>query len=236
LASAPAAEQDRPSAAGRDEAWGTRSHNWFGLELAQDLAYTEGTSVCSPGSDEPYACFAGETPYDGMPHPEHAGRIRGGMAVANTRLLASYERLLSRRIGVLFRGGFAFGGYPSAAGQASFLPLHAELDARYYLVPREGGLDAFLFVGGGMAEVTSGTRVNVMDCADTACLQSPGPAGDTRDLRAYSQYGLTFVTAGLGATWMLADSFGLFGRLGAMAMFPASGAVVESSIGATAGF
>lgn len=115
------------------------------------------------------------------------------------------------------------------------MPVHAEVDGRYYIAGKDGGpLDAFLFLGTGIAQVDSDVTIDVLDCPPDSCLSS-GAGGLKKTVRANTVYGLMFVTAGIGATWMFDSSVGIFGRLGAMAMFPATGFVVEPSVGLTAG-
>jgi hypothetical protein len=233
-------EADRPSRSDRATHWESLPRNWLALELAQDFAGLESMDgACSPEgrSIGRVSCFEGEVPYGGAPHPERAGDVRGGVTAATTRLLASYERSLSRRIGVAFRGGFAFGDSLPKAHGSQFQPIHAELDARYYVAGKDGSpIDAFLFAGTGIAQVTTSVAVDVMDCPDVACVEAAEPDGSPRSLRLYVHRGLAFATAGFGATWMAGDRFGLFGRLGAMAMFPSTGFVIQPSVGMTTGF
>lgn len=249
----PAATRDpRRDTAARREPRGADAanayDNWLGLEIAQDLAlFPDTAAACSPESQATgdYRCYEGSEVYTGQPHPDAAGRVGSGYIPATARLLASYERALTTDFGLVLRGGFAFGDTTNEDnGRSGFMPVHLELDARYWFAdPAYGGatLNGFVVAGLGLAQVDAPITVDVADCADSAdpnCLSSTPAQGGAvyRKLTAYRRMGRGFATVGVGGLWSFSERTGLLVRLAGMLMAPAHGFVLEPSVGVVAGF
>jgi hypothetical protein len=221
------------------DAWTQVRKNWLGLEVASDFVILpSNTSLCDfetrgrRGID----CYEGDTLFEGEVHPDAAGAVRGGVVRETTRLLASYERLLTPIFGLAARGGLAF-QRASRGGRNGFMPFHLEADARFYLVPRgQGPVDVFLLAGAGIAQITSIVPVEVAECPEGACPESPESVEAVRELSARFHHGLAFATVALGSTWMVTDAFGLFGRMGVLSTFPAMSVILQPSVGVTTGF
>lgn len=238
--SAPAAgSQDRRAAETRGAPLATESSaetvspfaNRLGLELAQDFyLLADLRNACSAASRRSgTVCVDGNTPYVVAPNAREGGRVAGGMTIATHRLLASYERALTRRLGLLLRAGFVFGNTASRSA-LTFIPIHGEADAVYHLMGSRP-IDVFVFAGAGMTQVEASVRVQVLEC--TNC--TPDSAAP-RSLTVYNRSGAGFVSTGLGAHWLLIGRTSLLGRLGAIALFPEGGFVVQPSIGLATGF
>lgn len=213
-------------AEGTAEASGPYKKNLLGLHLAADFAFLSGKDVCA-GKD--FSCFyGGGIPYpaaatDGGPRPNYAGNLNGGAAPGTIRLLASYERLVTPNIGVGGRLGFAFGGGPKAANGASFLPVHIEVRGKYWIgrgVFSRKGLRPYVFLGGGMAQVDAKLTVTILDTKS-----------GQHQLDAYRKLGQGFIAGGGGAMYAFGQNHGLVVNLNLMYMLPASGPVIEPSLG-----
>lgn len=226
--------------------------NWLGFHIAQDLAIVGGSDVCSQASqnNDGFACFYKDTEQQYLldPQPGVANKISTGMALATTRFMLSYDRVITKNIAIGLRGGFAIGGGPAAGANkdVKFLPIHGELRGSYWF-GREPfskvGLRPYIHVGGGVAQVDAKLPVTVRDCG-TIAGQPVDPAsqiyknctrnqaqGDPLELDAYKKLGQSFVTIGGGALYALSPNSGLQLNLNIMFMLPTTGQVIEPSLG-----
>lgn len=211
--------------------------NWIGLHFAADLAMVSGDNVCQ-NSD--FACFYEDGTRVGSNGATFGGagtspgNVQSGFALGTFRILASYERLLTANIGLEGRFGFAFGGAPSAKG-VSFLPIHAEVRGKYWLLGALGQRmfpRPYLNLGGGVAQVDAKVRVLIaQDCSTAGGACTPTPEVD-----AYQQMGVGFVTLGLGVLIPIGPNYGINANLNAQYMLPKSGLVVQPAAGFEYGF
>jgi len=205
--------------------------NWLGLHFAADFAFLSGSNVCTRGSS--FDCYyAGGHPYTGTPVQNQGGNLNGGAAPGTVRLLLSYERVIWRNLAGEVRAGFAFNGGPKAPDGTSFLPIHLELRAKYWFgrdVFSKKGFRPYGYLGGGIAQVDAKLTVTVYDPVSN-------PAQPTPQLDAYRKFGQSFISFGVGAMYAFAPTHGLVLNVGAMYLFPASGLVLEPTLGYEIGF
>jgi hypothetical protein len=160
--------------------------NWFGLHIAQDVAFVGGKDVCTQANqaDNYYACYyAGSStaPYMNEPYP--GVNVNTGLVAATTRVLLSLDRVITPNITLGGRIGFAFGGgppngrlvtYQSGTTTVStvtdegtkFFPVHIEARVAYWFGSRvfERKLRPYVHAGGGMAEFDAKVKIPVRDC------------------------------------------------------------------------
>ncbi len=234
--------------------------NWIGVHFAADIGFVQGANVCSTANED-FQCFAagGETAYpaalpaalDGEPgelgDPYPGSGIGSGASGGTLRALLSFEHAFSQRISAAARLGYAFRGGPTGIGGRSFLPLHVEGRAQYWLRGlRAAGLQPYLHVGAGLAQVDiKKTGITVRDCsqlperqafldcvnAENAYDSANVPELPTQSLDSYRKLGKGFATAGGGVTVPLVRNAKLQVNLNAMLMLPSVGLVLQPSIG-----
>jgi hypothetical protein len=234
--------------------------NWLGIHFAADIGFIQGANVCAT-SNEDFECFAagGDTAYpaalpaalDGKPgelgDPYPGTGIRSGASGGTLRALVSFEHAFSNRFSAAARLGYAFGGGPAGIGGRSFLPVHVEGRAQYWLRGLSAkGVQPYLHVGGGLAQVDiEKTGVTVRDCsqlptrrefldcinAENAYDSGNDPELPRQSLDSYRKLGKGFATAGGGVTVPLVGHANLQINLNAMLMLPSVGFVLEPSIG-----
>jgi len=204
---------------------GKFKRNLIGLHVAPDFAWLSGSDVCA---SKDYSCFyAGNQQYLGTPQKGHGGSLNGGLAPGTVRILASYERLFTENIGAEARAGFAFNGGPKAKNGPAFLPVHLEVRGKYWFgkdVFTRKGLRPFVALGGGMAQVDAKLAVTIYDPTLPANARTP-------QLDAYRKLGQGFVAGGGGAMYAFGINHGLVLNLNLMVMLPATGFVIEPSLG-----
>jgi hypothetical protein len=194
------------------------------------------SSVCADQTD--YACFSGDSQYEaGVPYMPARGvddRVAGGPALATTRVLLGYDRLLGEKISLGARVGYAFGGAPARNGGAAFFPFHLEARAAYWFGAHpffSGGLRPYVVVSGGASQVDAKRTVTVQN-------QDPQPNGmmvpaaaKEQDLTAWRKTGTSFVALGLGALFPLSKTGGLLAELKAQEMIGNPATVIALQIG-----
>jgi hypothetical protein len=249
-----------------DEPRRTPSHaHWFGLQLAADVGFIGGSNVCT-SADRDFDCYTAgaHSPYPaalpasvaasaGEPGDPYPGTgIGTGAALGTWRLLVSYEHPLIEQVSIGARLGYAWGGAPTSAGAKSFLPIHAEGRLSYWLRGLSAdGVRPYLHLGGGFAQVdVHKSGVTVRDCSEVPerlafldCISAKNaydsanrPDLPTKKLDAYRKLGHAFVTVGGGALFGLGGETALQLNLNAMLLLPATGFVLEPSVGLVHGF
>ncbi len=205
------------------------ARNWLSLSVQQDwLVYDRTRPVC--GSAQ-YTCFAGANEYTGAIWPVYGNQVSGGLALATTRVLVGYERLIGGHFALGARAGFAFRGGPSLRG-AEFLPAHAELRMAYYFGSdpfAEPGVRPYLAVGGGLAEVRG--RVDVDYYEDSKAYNQ----AHKQTLDAWRKTGRGFIAPTLGAQFAFTRSFALTLEVRLLAMLGTSGYAPAASVGFSQG-
>jgi hypothetical protein len=134
----------------------------------------------------------------------------------------------------------------------AFLPIHAELRVSHWFgsdVLSKQGFRPYVHAGGGLAQVDAKVETQVRDCgligprgspeyAD--CASGAIPSSDPRlrevTLDAWKKLGQGFATVGGGVVYAFTERFGIQLNLNLMLTLPATGFVIEPSLGATMGF
>jgi hypothetical protein len=213
---------------------------WVGAVAQSDLLFLPGGHPCSQQSQSAatYACFRrDDEQYVGT--PDVSGSESIGVAYGTTRLLVHIERPVVSRLTLGGRIGVAFGGGPTPAQGAAFLPMHLELRAAWWVGPpldARAGLRGFVAPSGGLAQV-DGARAVVVDgcrpgsvCPPATNAQPGGANPDRQSLDAWVKTGLGFVGVGGGVMWSFAGGSGAVLELKAMQLFPSSGTTLSPSL------
>lgn len=221
------------------------------LTGALDIALVGGQeNVCSPESNDAYACFVtstGEQFYGNPADVAGSNGISGGLGIGGARVMLGADYMLLRDVGLGLgaRVGFAFGGSPSSdttppegSGHSqakSFLPLHAEGRASFFFPGgghfETGGIKGHGFLGGGVAQVNASVPVKVCDQAKTEGDTGGCSEGRLENVDAYQITGLNFIGFGGGASYMITDLVGVTGEVKFMVMLPTTGFVISPTIG-----
>ncbi|AUX29990.1 MULTISPECIES: hypothetical protein [Sorangium] len=226
--------------------------SWVGLTFSPDVALFSGREVCSLASQERgnFVCLRGDgTRYDGAPTPGVANDVNLGFALATSRVALAYDRLVLDNLTVGGRVGFAAGG--TTGGGASFLPLHLEARAQYFLMARpfaELGARPFVLAAAGVAQVDAEVDVEVLEDAAacgagpaiTSPCTRPGRSGRVEErqqtLAATRQAGQGFASLGAGVAYAPLEAVSLNLALRASLTFPAVTAVLSPEVGLSLGF
>jgi hypothetical protein len=202
------------------------ARHWFGVHMGSAQLLLNRGSVCQPGGEPSYTCYALTGPQRGQPYAaktqsEDLG-IDGATAGphrSQVRLLLSFDEALSPRFTVGGRVGYAFtngwlGGpdqYDDGRHGGLLLPLHAEARAKWWLLPLTARhLRAFVGAGGGVAEFVGHEYVGDSDA----------------NLEVWKQSGKGFVSADAGLMLGLVRSLALEGSLDINFMFPKTGSAI----------
>ncbi|WP_437735818.1 hypothetical protein [Sorangium sp. So ce1335] len=227
--------------------------NWVALTFSPDVALFSGRDVCAVASQasDNYVCLRGDgTRYDGTPTPGVANDVNLGFALATLRVALAYDRLVLDNLTVGGRVGFAAGG--TTGGGASFLPLHLEARAQYFLTARpfeQLGARPFVLAAAGVAQVDAEVDVQVLEDA-AACgadpldraspCTRPGRSGRVeprqQTLAATRQAGQGFASVGVGVAYAPVEAVSLNLALRAGLTFPAVTAVLSPEVGLSLGF
>ncbi|WP_437969523.1 hypothetical protein WMF04_09570 [Sorangium sp. So ce260] len=227
--------------------------NWVGLTFSPDVALFSGRDVCSLASQERdnFVCLRGDgTRYDGTPTPGVANDVNLGFALATSRVALAYDRLVLDNLTLGGRVGFAAGG--TTDGGASFLPLHLEARAQYFLMARpfeQLGARPFVLAAAGVAQVDAEVDVEVLEDA-AACgaadvtiaspCTRPGQSGRVEErvqtLAATRQAGQGFASLGVGVAYAPLEAVSLNLALRASLTFPAVTTVLSPEVGLSLGF
>jgi len=143
-------------------------------------------------------------------------------------------------------------------GGVAFAPLHAEFRGTLWFLPLGARpVSAYAGLGFGAAQVDSKTTVSEYDCANTLPQNNPdwnaavdGTYDDCRkgsknfnwkklpetNVDAWKKMGQGFVAVNLGVLFPVEDLGGLVLNVNGMYMLPASGLVLEPSLGIVAAF
>jgi len=213
--------------------------NWFGISFAQDIAFVGGKDLCTQANqaDKFTACYnSGSTTSPYLTEPYPGVNVGTGMVAATSRILLNYDRAFTPNITAGARVGFALGGGPPNNG-TKFTPFHLEARVKYWfgMKPLGRKLRPFVHLGGGLAEVDSKIKMTVRDCGTNCTGKVPARLPEVQ-LDAWKKYGLEFAAIGGGVVYAIQDRYGIQADVNVMYTFPASGLVLEPSIGVIAGF
>jgi hypothetical protein len=202
--------------------------NWIGLHIAGDIAILSGNNLCAKeGWDDNFRC------YDTVTNQQLAASILDAplwstsvsttAVYATTRVLLSYDRVVTPNITLGARVGMGFGGSPE------FRAYHIEARGAYWLVPLDQpGLEPYVGLAGGMAQVDAGVDARRQDAAGEQIIET--------SYNAYKLMGQAFVALSGGAVLPIGPSLGLQANVNVMILFPSSGFVIEPSLGGIVGF
>jgi hypothetical protein len=228
--------------------------NLVSVGVQFDLLNIKGIDrVCSADNADAasYACFLQGTSHQFFGKPAAVGNtngIQGGFAYADLRVIAGYDRQLSKSVGISLgaRVGFAIGGSPTpdnvpanASGALPFLPVHAEVRATYHIMGSmmdDKKFRPYVFVAPiGFAQVNAAVPVTVCDLNAPAAGETlpacPNGQGHQRQLNAYQITGRNFSGFGVGTTFGITPFFGFYAEAKVMFMWPTFGVVIAPTVG-----
>ncbi len=227
--------------------------NWITVAFSPDVSLVSGEGVCSAAgqSEDHFACFREDgSRYVGTPATGSgtANNINTGPALSTMRVILGFERLVLDNVGVGARVGFAFGG--ASDGGASFLPLHVEARASYWIGKgpfERPGVRPVVFVNGGLAQVDTKVDVQVVEdptaCgtpdANDVCSRSSGDGVREKriqQLTAYKQAGQGFAGLGVGVAYAPLVGLQLSLAVRGSVTFPVVSGVLSPEVGVALGF
>lgn len=213
--------------------------DWVFLTVQQDASWSSGEDPCTPANQQTsyVSCFrANGTQYLGTPRASDRASLAPGFTLATTRVALHYAHFVLPRLSLGGRAGLVVnGGGPRALGRdvRPFFPLHLELQAAWWpLAPRRGrGVGAFLFAGGGLAQIDtrSMTRVREDLSAPPAPSQLDNPPEQRLDV--YQRSGIGFASVGAGAAGPLSERMLWRAAVQGMTSFPAPGLTLGLELG-----
>ncbi len=229
---------------------GAASRWMFGVHFAPDLWLSSSAkNVCGGdnAANGTYSCYnSGKTTYNNtnnpaqtnnipMADPNWGGNVKTTIIPATVRIMASADYILTPSITVGGRIGFALNGGPSTlhydqgvpSQNKSFFPVHGELRAAYWFSPLNMvGMHPYVGLGFGLAEVDA--KIKLKAWADDPATGKPTIA---RSLDAWRKMGKSFAALNFGGLYMFAKHHGAQLNVNLMYMLPASGIVIEPSLG-----
>jgi hypothetical protein len=202
-------ESDRPNAPFKK--------NWLSVAFQTDaLLMPSASNACAGGTG--YTCFANNGAYDAsLPLAGADDTVNGGLTLATSRVLVGYDRVFGENVTLGARLGYALGGGPKRPTASSFLPMHAEARAAYWIgrnVLARKGFRFFLLGAGGLAQVDASVPVDVFANAQAYS------SGQSQSFRAWKKTGLAFAALGGGTMFALTPATGIVLEAKAMEMFP----------------
>lgn len=217
----------------------TRRKSWVSLGLSQDFGVLPMSGACVTYSQENlgYACFRDDgEQYDGNPiltNEPPAG------AIGNTRVVASFERLVHFDTTIGARVGFAFAGWgPTSPNGTTFFPLSIALRAAHWFGQDPfgpgGGLRPYVFLTAGAAMFDLQARGHVREDPEHVALQ--GDNDLEQNLDVWRRAGDGFVGAGAGLAIPFRGRMAAFGELGVVEVFPFGAVVFTPAAGMMMGF
>lgn len=229
--------------------------NWVSVSFVPDVSIISGSEVCTASSqqNDHFVCLRGDkSRYDGVPTTGVADNVKTGAALATMRVVVAFDRLVLDNLAIGARVGYAFGG--ATDGGASFLPLHIEGRATYYLGKQpfsHAGVRPFVFISGGVAQVDTKQSVQIEEngqvCgakdpadANSPCTHPSIPGGHVEQrvqtLAVYKQAGEGFVGGGIGVSYAPTRSLALNLGVRGSVTLPVVTAVISPEAGLAVGF
>lgn len=207
---------------------------WVGAALQGDLAFMGGGAVCDRESQTSgaYSCFRSDREqYVGVPAPSEP--VGFAMAYGTTRVALTVERAIGGSFTAGGRLGIVLGGGPTPAKGPTFLPIHLEARAAYWIgrpPSLERGLRGFVSLAAGLAQMDASRAVEVEECRpeqSAACTpatneQPGGPNPSRQVLDAYKKGGQAFVGLGVGVLYSFVPGSAAAIELKAAQFFPSA--------------
>lgn len=222
----------------------------IGIHFAPDFwVTTKDQDVCGYSSniDGKYACYpTGQSQFnpdtDKMPLGAngYAGTVGSGVALATLRVLLSMDYAFTPNFTLGGRAGYSFNGGPASikynsgipSAGAKYLPIHLEARASFWIRPLSlPGVHPYVHIGGGMAQVDGKVKVTAYKCLDHSQATCDAYESATYQYDAWRKMGQGFATAGGGAIFPIGANGGIQANLNIMYMLPATGIVLEPSLG-----
>jgi hypothetical protein len=167
---------------------------------------------------------------------------------------------LGGRLGYAFGGGPPAGqivnpGSTTGTDGTPFMPVHAELRASVWLAPPGGPFSAYLGASAGVAQVDAMVTVTEKDCSADAQLGMPAGTSQADafeacrvaaanfnfaalpdvDVDAWKKTGQGFYGLHAGVGIAVTEQLSAIANINVMRMAPASGTVIEPSLGVSMG-
>jgi hypothetical protein len=165
------------------------------------LFHTATSNACN--SDR-YVCFeASGHEYTGTIWPGVGNQTSGGPALATTRILLGFDRLITAHLVLGAKLGFALGGAPEAFNGDKFLPVHVELRGAYFFGAdpfSTAGFRPFVALALGVAEVDS--KIAIEYYVDEAAYN----AGQKSTVDGWRKTGKSFIGPSLGTHFALSNT------------------------------
>jgi len=199
--------------------------NWLSLSFQLDAPILPAKSnVCA--GNQGYSCFnTNGSWYSQTPAQGGGGEVQSaGIQPGTMRVLLGYDRALLNNITLGGAVGFAFNGGPTRPGGTAFLPLSAEIRAKFWIGHYPLGRAGFRFYGmldGGFAEVAASLTTYVY------ATPSSQPVGKD----AWYHMGRGYAGIGLGSMLAINPNMGFFLELRAIELFPTAGTAIAAQLG-----
>ncbi len=199
--------------------------NWLSLSFQLDAPILPAKSnVCA--GNQGYSCFnTNGSWYSQTPAQGGGGEVQSaGLQPGTMRVFLGYDRALFNNVTLGGAVGFAFHGGPTRPGGTAFLPVSADVRAKFWLGHFPLGRAGFRFYGmidGGFAEVAASLT--------TFVYATPSSQPVAKD--AWYHMGRGYAGIGLGSMLAINPNMGIFLELRAMELFPTAGTAIAAQLG-----
>jgi hypothetical protein len=204
--------------------------NWLSLSIQQDfLVMPSSAAACA--NEDGYTCYyaSNNAYYSSTPFAKSGDHVAGGAAVATTRILAGYDRVIKAGFALGVRLGVALRGGPTATGGRSFLPFHGEIRATYTFLSdpfSRLGPRPYLILNGGVAEVDG-----QVSPVQVYASQPDYVANKITSFNGWQKDGLGFIGGGIGLMLAVKPWNGPFLEAKLMELLGTSGTSMNLAIG-----
>jgi hypothetical protein len=204
-----------------------------------------------------------DRPFVHTPYPL-LDAVEDDVVLASTRVLFSYDYSPAPIVSVGARIGYALGGGPPAgqtaaadgtgSGGTPFFPFHLEARLTFWILPPSAPISLYLGASAGAAQVDARATVREKDCNADAQLGLPSASAEDAfeacrtaasnfnfaalpDVKvdAWKKVGQAFYGAHVGAGLQLTEQLRGVANVNVLSFAPASGVVLEPSLGVTMG-
>jgi hypothetical protein len=205
---------------------------WLSLNIGQDVSFLPSQpDVCGTQQQFPsaqYTCIDQDGyAYKGIPQPGGPGAgntVNSGLHLATTRIMAGFDYLITDKVTLGVRVGYAFGGAPAHALSA----VHGETRVAFWFGKEpfaRKSVRPYLVVVGGLAAIDDKLEVPI---AETDTTKSPYA---TQTLTAWRHGGVAFAGGGGGVMIPIGTGQGVLAELKIQALFPDVGIAMAPSVG-----
>jgi hypothetical protein len=163
------------------------------------------------------------------------------MSYGTTRIALTIERAIFRSFTAGLRFGIALGGGPTPAKGPTFLPIHLEARAAYWIArphSAEPGFQGYISLASGLAQMDASRAIEVNECrvelgaqCTPATNEQPGgPNPNHQALEAYKKAGQAFVGLGAGVWISFVRGSAAVIELKALQFFPSAATTLSPSV------